>query len=278
MFITPNEEIRMSLRNGKVKTNQDTIDEEVKSDATDSAKASEETAEETPFDTGVPADSKEKEKDTSKKETKTREVDKSESREVAVNKPQAAPIVTQPQKGGMLAEMADTGFEGLELGYGSFPLIALKNDGVFEDTEGGEYDQDFKCIIQQTKTKYILKNTKCEKEDEAMAYSYDGKNDVHGVPLQETIDEWAEDGWGYESKTYLEVTVLMVNEDGEVGNMALLSVPPTSKTKLSGYIAQNRMRRGLMPNQYVTTCEVGDKVKNVTFPFYPWKFIFDQEV
>jgi len=249
----------MALRKGKTKTNQETIDSEVQT--VEKTSSVEDAA---PFDTGTPADEE------GHSAAEAPEVSKS----VAVSRENGGAVVEHRPQTNVMSALAEDGFEGLELGFGSFPIIALKNEGVFEDTEGNEYDEEFDCIIQGTRTKYVIKNTRCDKKDETVVYSYDGKVDVNDNPLQDIIEEWAEEGWGHETKAYLEATAILVDENGTESDMVLLSIPKTSTKRLSGYIAQNKFRRQLLPNQYVTKCEVGEKITNVDFPFYPWKFTF----
>ena len=170
--------------------------------------------------------------------------------------------------------LAEAGCRDLELSYNPFPLIKLENEGRFEDTEGKVLGEDFDCIIQTVRAKYLLKNTKCDKKDDAVAYSYDLKVESEGDrPLSEIIAEWSEQGWGYETKTYFEASALMVGGEND-GNMVMLSIPPTSKARISGFFYQNALKHGLAQNQYVTKCKCGDKVKTAEHPFYPWNFEF----
>jgi len=246
-------------------------------------------AEELPFDKGTPADEQtvtevDHEQEAvdhalgREQEQPDKQAPESESREVTTTQPDRLPAKA-PSGGQMIAEMADAGFEGLELGFGSFPIIALKTDGEFVDTEETSYDEEFLCIVNSSRVKYVVKNTRTENaKDEELVYSYDNETDTNGLPIQATIDEWAEQGWGYESKPYTEVFATLVDEEGNPGNSVLLSIPKTSRTRFSGYCAQQRMRKGLMPNAYVTRCLVGAKIQNVDFPFYPWSFEFVGEL
>ena len=259
--------------------------------ATSKPEAEKPATETAPFDEGVPAD----EQGAAEVEQEPAEADheaaalnhalgrdeqeqSSSGQELATSAP--AKLPTKTASGGqVLTEMEEAGFEGLELGFGSFPIIALKTDGEFVDTEETSYDEEFLCVVNSSRTKYVVKNTKTEKDkDEEVVYTYDNVNDTNGVPLEETIADWAAEGWGYESKPYTEVFATLVDEEGEPGNSVLLSIPKTSRTRFTGYVAQQRMRKGLMPNAYVTRCLVGAKIQNVDFPFYPWSFEFVGEL
>lgn len=185
----------------------------------------------------------------------------------------------EPPKSKVLDELADDGFEGLSLGFGSFPIVKLENEGIFADTDDKEIGKWFTGQVMGTKAKYVFKNAGCEKKDEEAVYSYDGVNDSNtGEPLQEKFDTWTSEGWRIEKKDYLEVTVQLidtdVNGDGRKGELVLASIPPTSRTRISGFFAQTAMKTRMKPNQYVTKFLVGDKVTKADNPFYPWHFEF----
>lgn len=194
------------------------------------------------------------------------------STEMATHKPtNAAPAAG---KGNVLKELEATGFEGLEIGFGSFPVVKLENEGIFMTTEDDELGTEFECIVQSTRAKYLYANTKCEKKDEEAVYSYDMVTDSNtGEPIEDVIAEWASKGWGSEIRPYVECVAILVT-DGEPGDMILLSIPKASRARISGFFGQNSMKYGLAPNQYVMRCVVGEKTKNADFNFYPWKFEF----
>lgn len=172
----------------------------------------------------------------------------------------------------VMEELADDGYGGLELGFGSFPILKLENEGIFVDTEENEYGKSFKCIIFPTRSKYVVKNTKCEtSKQEEVVYSYDRVTSTDGEPLQDIIEQWAEDGFGFEIKHYLEAPAQIMEGEFE-GEMVMLSIPPASRNKLSGYFYKNRMRGYGSADSYITECECGKKVTSTDHDFYPWKF------
>ncbi len=176
------------------------------------------------------------------------------------------------------AALEEAGFGGLDNGFGAYAIIALQNEGMFEDSNGDSFGKEFTGIILESRTKWVFSNTKCEKRDEQAVYSYDGVTDTNtDLPLQDTFEEWAEKGWGFERRPYTEVTLDLV--DGpRAGEIVLLSLPKTSRTKYTGYISTNARRFRLLPSQYITKFSVGDKVTSTPHPFYPWKFTFVEKL
>lgn len=176
------------------------------------------------------------------------------------------------------AALEEAGFSGLDHGFGAYAIVALQNDGMFEDSNNDSLGKAFTGIILESRTKWVFANTKCESKDEQAIYSYDGVNDTNtDQPIAPTIEEWADKGWGFERRPYTEVTVDLV-EGARAGEIVLLSLPKTSRTKFTGYISTNARRFRLLPSQYVTKFEVGDKITSTPFPFYPWKFSFVKEL
>ncbi len=195
--------------------------------------------------------------------------------EVAVAKDRTTTADLFHQAGQALEE---AGFGGLDHGFGAYAIVALQNEGMFEDSNNDSLGKAFTGIILESRTKWVFSNTKCEKKDEQALYSYDGTTDTNtDQPLAPTIEEWAEKGWGFERRPYTEVTVDLTDGD-RAGEIVLLSLPKTSRTKFTGYISTNARRFKLYPSQYVTKFEVGDKITSTPFPFFPWKFSFDKEL
>ena len=182
--------------------------------------------------------------------------------------------LVRPSQNETLKDLAESGFSDLEIGFGSFPLIRLVNEGYFEDTEEKELGKEFNCVILGFRAKYVLKNTKCDQKDEEVVYTYDMEVSAEEkIPLQDYIDGWESQGWGHEVKTYIEASVQIEGGDRD-GEMVMLSIPPTARKRFSGYIFQMSAKTQAKPDSFVTKCLVGDKVKNVDHPFYPWRFEF----
>lgn len=186
---------------------------------------------------------------------------------------QSTAVATQTQSagsGGAVASLAEEGFEGVSVGFGTFPQVVLVNEGHFESSEGWNMGEEFKCLLMGSKVKYILKNTKCLQKEEDFAYSYDKVNDVNGTPLQEYIDKWDAEAWGYEFKEYREVPAQVVGGDWD-GELIVLSVPSSSIKRFNGHLVRSKMK-GHDVAEILTSVCVGEKITNVDYPFYPWAF------
>lgn len=171
--------------------------------------------------------------------------------------------------------MADEGFEGLNLGGLSFEQIRLPGEGQFligqEDEELGK---EFDCVIQKTRARYVVRQS--DDQDADMYYSYDpkGLTMADGEDASDKLAEWREEGYDDPTiKKYIEVMAIMIDEGGERDRMmVLLSIPPASVQKFSGFIAQQQLMKGKLPNQFITKCMVGKKVKTGNNSFFPWTF------
>jgi len=197
---------------------------------------------------------------------------------IATQSQSTIPATTATATTGMLAGLDDLGFEGLELGWGSFTSIKLDN-GKFADSEENNLGTEIECILMSTKAKYILKNTKCMQDDEEVYYSYDREVATDGTPTEDIIAEWTAQGWGFEWKTYLDAFAQLVDETGEPTEMVVLSLPPTARPKISGYLSRIKLTKGLgNPQQYITRCKVGPDVKKEGKTWNPWVFQFVKQL
>ena len=93
--------------------------------------------------------------------------------------------VAEMSKGGKFEDqMADDGFEGLEVGFYSYTTIKLATEGRFETAEGVELGKSLKVQLMESKRKYAYTNS----EDENLAaFSYDR---VHNVVRQRHSSHW----------------------------------------------------------------------------------------
>ena len=227
-------------------------------------------------DGGIPFDADE---NYSEPQTATKAVATQTATKAVATQTQTQAVATQTQttavapttgSGGAVASLAEEGFEGVSVGFGTFPQVVLVNEGHFESSEGWDMGDGFDCLLMGSKVKYILKNTKCLQKDEDFAYSYDKLNDVNGTPLQEYIDKWDTEGWGHEFKEYREVPAQVVGGDWD-GELIVLSVPSSSIKRFNGHLVRSKMR-GKDVAEVLTRVCVGDKITNVDYPFYPWAF------
>ncbi|QZI91850.1 hypothetical protein SIPHO067v1_p0061 [Vibrio phage 51E28.1] len=219
------------------------------------------------------------------KTTSVAEVEKAESTAVA---PQASKAVAANQ---VISQAADNGFDGLELGFGSFPMIKLENEGQFADSDENELGKHIRAVLQQSTPVYLYKQE--NNEDGPIAYSYD-RNTLTSYKGDEgeefkTVDEikaaWAEEGYDLEEKKYLEVVATVCEDheefiEGEVpegledieGETVMFRLAPASLKAFSGKVATLQMRN--QPIQGATMdFLVGKKRKsNGGKTYFPWKF------
>lgn len=247
---------------------EETLEEET---VTEEAEEAEEAGEDGPEDSAIPFDADEEFAEAEEPV----EVPTPTSSTTAVA-PTTGGAVSAPPAGGSfnaLGKLADEGFHGLTVGPGAFPQITLQNEGEFHSSEGWEMGTEFLCQVMGSREKYIVKNTKCEQRDEDFVYTYDQKTNVNsGEPIERTLKEWADNGWGYEVKPYLEVSAMLLDGDHE-GELVLLSIPPSGISRFSGYCVRLEFK-GKNPADVVTRVFVGGKVDRGKGKqsFYPWAF------
>lgn len=181
---------------------------------------------------------------------------------------------------GAIEGLAEQGFSGLGLDFSSFVGIVL--NGNFMTTDNQEIDSrdGFGIRIQRSRPKFAFRSDHVSDDDVEVVYSYDvnAANDPHS-PVAAKIAEWQQGGFNVgEIKEYLEVWGLM-EDDGDLdgnlnGQLVTLSIPPTSRGRLSGFLATQFMKGHRNPAHFVTVCKAGKKVggANVRHAFTPWAF------
>lgn len=173
--------------------------------------------------------------------------------------------------GNMTQDLADDGFEGLDLGFGAFPVITLQNTGDFVSSEGAEFGTEFDCVVLSSKNKYICKTRGTTEDEEDFFYSYDKEYATTGETVAEKVAEWEAKGWGYEWKPYLDVAAQLHGGD-HADDLVMFSIPKTSIPRFSGYVASIKLKHGLPPSKVITRVYRGDKITKVKYPFFPWAF------
>lgn len=166
---------------------------------------------------------------------------------------------------------ASDGFEDMEIGFGSFPIVTLK-ETTFNTSDGDTLGQTFVCIMHHRRKKLFYK-CRDDNDAEEMFYSYDGVTTATGKVVAEIIAEWAAKGWTQPlQKEYSEVTAQLVDlQKKELGNVVLLSIPNNSNPRLAGY-RTTVVLKGLKLNQVITQIYPGQRVTSGKKPFYPWAF------
>ncbi len=171
-----------------------------------------------------------------------------------------------PGGGALVQQFAEEGFEGLDFGFGSLPIVSLDN-GAFKTSDGGSLGTEFWALLKQSRPKYLFKTDLPDADPRnALCYSYDGIYDVRGDLVQQKLEAWARQGINYKKSQYLEVVAQLANQ-----NTVLLSVPPSSVRRLSGTLANIKSRGQRIEDTWVKV-GIGPKVTNVVKPFFPWNF------
>lgn len=191
----------------------------------------------------------------------------------------STPAPSQTGVVAMLGDMATQGFGGLELDYSSFVGISLDGE-TFQTSEEGEIDGrvGFVVQLQHTRTKYALRSNDLRQEDVEVIYTYDANEHLNqGTSAFNKLAEWREEGRDLgDIKEYVEAWALMIDDGnlgGELnGQLVSLSIPPTSRGRLTGALAMEQMKSGRSPAQVQIRCTAGKKVKKAKFPFIPWSF------
>ena len=171
------------------------------------------------------------------------------------------------------ADLAEDGYEGLELDRFSFDQIKI-DDGQFLTGEDTELGKSLTCVILATKAKWVLRNTKCDDSEQETHFSYDRVTDANtGEDLAAVIADWKDAGWGSKFSQYLEAQAAIQSGPLE-DTIAVLSIPPTSRTRLSGKIRRAQMQLGIhLPSEVLLECRVGKKVQGKNNKTYnPWEF------
>ncbi len=175
-------------------------------------------------------------------------------------------------------ELAQEGFEDLELTGFSFDRIKL-HEGKFKlGTEEVDLGEEFDCIIHSTRAIYVVRQS--TDEDSEVYYSYDpeGKTLSDGSSAEEVLEKWRDEGYATEEnpvdvKKYLEVMVTLTNRDDEYNDtMASLSIPPASRDRLAGAAAMAKQKYKVSPSGVITRCKVGKKTGEGKKAFRPWVF------
>lgn len=183
-------------------------------------------------------------------------------------------------RGGALAaftnDMAEHGFEGLNVTGMSFDRIKL-HEGRFKlGTDEKDLGETFDCIIQGTRPIYIVRQY--DGDDSPVYFSYQPDGDVltSGESAAEIQAEWIEQGYPREEwdiKRYIEAMVTLVNREDEYEqHMASLSIPPASTDRLGGAAAAGWQKYRLRPDALITRCKVGPSIKKGNTTWRPWLF------
>jgi hypothetical protein len=167
---------------------------EVEDEGVTQAAADEAPTQEPPFDT---------EETVTEEPTKAQEPEPEPAQQAVATRPQGGSMVT----GSLEGTAADDGFEGLDFGFGSFPICKL-DDGVFvaNDEEMGD---SFTCVIQSSKKKILYRTIVGPNETPQLAYTYDDEFTTKSERVADVLADWKRGGDKYTRKEYLDVTAFL---------------------------------------------------------------------
>lgn len=141
-------------------------------------------------------------------------------------------------------ELSQFGLDGLKFDFASFPTITLQGKS-FILSDDADFDlKSFDVTILKTAQKHILVDAKDVNFD-GIKYSIDGISTTDGEPLQAFIDSMLHDGRSPAVKRYLDVMCQLHTEDKHNGKLVVLSISPTSVSKISGFFCQLKIMNKL---------------------------------
>ena len=192
------------------------------------------------------------------------------------------PKPVQKEASASSVDLAEAGFGGLSLGARSFPMISLKTDGLFEDTDGFSYGKRLDCRLINSKPKTVIQANPIEDNKKDVIFTYDGVTTTTGRSVHEWEQEKIQSGKLLTRREYTDVLVVMESPESEYHKeLRILSVAPQSRERLAGAIHllafEMNWTTAQLPveiKKYVLTCECGAKVLKAQQPFYPWAFAF----
>ena len=134
--------------------------------------------------------------------------------------------------------LKDLGIDGLDLDHNSFPTISLKGSS-FEMNSDPDFNLiSFDVTIFKTAPKFIITDAN-DKEFDRVKYSRDGVMIHNNLSVEDYMNELVQENRHPIIKRYLDVMVKFQPRDDIYSNIfAVLSVPPTSRGFISGFILQ----------------------------------------
>lgn len=194
----------------------------------------------------------------------------------------------------------DDGFEGMEIGRGSFTAITL-DSGEFTDATTSEAleleDEDgemfnlkdgFFMVPVTSRKKMVHKllpmGVNAEKDDIDIMVTYGDEDKTHtGESLAQIKANLEDDGGEIQTSVYLELvgTILKPQDDGgydpeDIIDLAVLSIAPLSRQKVTGSIAKYNALHRTDPVKKISNAVikvgVGKKTKRGKNTYHPWAF------
>lgn len=180
--------------------------------------------------------------------------------------------------------LQEAGFEGLELGSRSFPMISLKTDGLFEDSDGIQYGKKLTCRLISSQSKTAIQAHPVEDNKKDVLFTYDKITSTSGVSVAAWENERITQGKRIEKREYTDALVIL-DAPGEPHDeeLRILSIAPKSRERLAGKLQALAIKNGWSTQELASrirefplVCECGPKVMKAQQPFYPWNFTFSK--
>ena len=177
------------------------------------------------------------------------------------------------------AELASSGLDGLNFDYASFASISLQGKNfVFSDDADFEL-KSFDVQVIQTQKKYILVDAKDANYPD-VKYSRDGIVSVDGEPLDLIMKQMETQKRQPVLKRYLDV-LCQLKIDGKHNNkLAVLSISPTSVSRVSGFFLQLKLQ-GLiskLSDLTITVSRGSQRTSKGGQVYHLWAFDVKQDV
>ena len=139
------------------------------------------------------------------------------------------------------AQLSNHGLDGLQFDYSSFPIISLKGSS-FEMKEDPDFNPNgFDVVVIKTTEKHILTDINDNNYQE-VKYSPDGITTTQGENISDVVAEMLEQGRNPQIKRYLDVMVQLKTNDKHNNKLAVLSISPTSVSRVSGFFYQLKLQ------------------------------------
>jgi len=144
-------------------------------------------------------------------------------------------------KADIQAQLSNHGLDGLQFDYSSFPIISLKGSS-FEMKEDPDFNPNgFDVVVIKTTEKHILTDINDNNYQE-VKYSPDGITTTQGENISDVVAEMLEQGRNPQIKRYLDVMVQLKTNDKHNNKLAVLSISPTSVSRVSGFFYQLKLQ------------------------------------
>ena len=177
------------------------------------------------------------------------------------------------------AELASSGLDGLNFDYASFASISLQGKNfVFSDDADFEL-KSFDVQIIQTQKKYILVDAKDANYPD-VKYSRDGIVSVDGEPLDLIMKQMEAENRKPVLKRYLDVLCQLKIDGNHNNKLAVLSISPTSVSRVSGFFLQLKLQ-GLISQLRELTITVSRGTQRTSKGgqvYHLWAFDVKQDV